>query len=261
MICLKLGGSLITAKDQPQVARVEKIRGIAEEIAHFWSQSSEKKLIVGHGSGSFGHHAAARYGTQRGASSHEDFLGFAEVWATANRLNRIVVDAFLEEGLPLISFSPSASAVSESGAIRNLATEPIQRALLHGLLPLVHGDVAFDRRQGTAILSTESIFGYLAPVMRPDLVLLAGQEKGVYADYPECERLIPLITNENAPQLGLQPSTEVDVTGGMADKVWQALHLCEQVPGVRVRIFSGEPSGSIRRALEGESLGTLIHAS
>jgi isopentenyl phosphate kinase len=36
------------------------------------------------------------------------------------------------------------------------------------------------------------------------------------------------------------------------------LALVEAVPGLTVRIFSGEEEGSILRALSGEEIGTLI---
>ena len=49
-----------------------------------------------------------------------------------------------------------------------------------------------------------------------------------------------------------------DVTGGMKSKVAEMLALVQAVPGLTVRIFSGEEPGNIRMALAGESLGTLI---
>ena len=67
-------------------------------------------------------------------------------------------------------------------------------ALAAGLVPLVYGDVIFDRKRGGIILSTEELFDYLARVMKPEEILLAGMEEGVWKDFPVCSTLIQQIT-------------------------------------------------------------------
>jgi isopentenyl phosphate kinase len=258
MIFLKLGGSLITQKERHQTPRLDVISRLAQEIAEALRQDPNLKLLLGHGSGSFGHPVADQYQTQLGASSPEQWLGFGEVWKVANRLNRLVVDALLDAGLPVLSFPPSASAISEQNKIMEMASEPIQRALNAGLIPIVQGDVAFDREQGATILSTERVFEFLAPLLHPSLILLAGIEPGVYKDYPICEEIFSSITDENIDSLGIAPAATIDVTGGMADKVRQAFTFCHLVPNIEVRIFSGKEEGATREALAGAPIGTLI---
>jgi len=163
MIFLKLGGSLITEKSKPETPRPEALRRLAAEVAEALRQDPGLRLLIGHGSGSFGHPAAARHGTHRGAAESPAWRGFAEVWAAAGRLNRLVVDALREAGVPVLGFPPSASTICESGAILEMAVEPIERALEAGLVPLVAGDVAFDRALGSTIVSTEKVFAFLAP--------------------------------------------------------------------------------------------------
>ena len=53
-------------------------------------------------------------------------------------------------------------------------------------------------------------------------------------------------------------SAATDVTGGMADKVRQALAMARAVPGLQVRVFSGAEPGALQAALMGEAVGTLI---
>jgi isopentenyl phosphate kinase len=197
MIFLKLGGSLITDKSKLQTARLEMIGRLAAEISEAFRFTPEMKLLLGHGSGSFGHPVAERYGTHRGAKTADDWLGFAQVWAIANRLNRLVMDALLEASLPAISLPPSASALCQNGKIVEMAIEPIQSALNAGLLPVVQGDAAFDIRKGSAILSTEEVFHYLAPHLQPSLVLFAGIEPGVYRDYPSRSELLRIVTEKD----------------------------------------------------------------
>ncbi len=258
MIFLKLGGSLITDKAQPEAARLDVLARLAGEIAAARRDDPELRLMVGHGSGSFGHQAAARYGTHLGAASASDWQGFVEVWRVANRLHRLVVDALLEAGLPAMSFPPSASAVCAAGEMVAMALEPIQRALQAGLVPVVAGDVAFDRARGASIASTERVFAFLAPHLRPLRVLLAGVEAGVYADYPANTRVYPEVTERDLAGRTVTGAAAVDVTGGMADKVRQALSLAQALPGLEIRIFSGAAPQAVRRALAGEPLGTLV---
>ncbi len=177
MIFLKLGGSLITDKNRSETPRPEVLHRVAHEIAAARATQPGLRLLLGHGSGSYGHQVASRFRTHLGAASEVEWLGFAEVWRVANLLNRLVVDAMLEAGLPAISFPPSASAVTEAGEFVELADEPIARALSAGLLPVVAGDVAFDRARGSTIVSTERVFARLATTLRPAQLLLAGVDR------------------------------------------------------------------------------------
>ena len=87
---------------------------------------------------------------------------------------------YLAAGVPAVSFSPSAAAHCRDGALQSLATAPLRAALDAGLLPLVHGDVAFDAVRGGTIVSTEEVLAYLAPHLAPSWLLLAGETDGVY---------------------------------------------------------------------------------
>lgn len=258
MIFLKLGGSLITDKSQPEVCRLAVLHRLADEIASARARRPEMQLLLGHGSGSFGHVASARYGTHQGASTPQAWLGFAEVWRVANRLNRLVVDALLGSGLPAMSFPPSASAIAEGGEIQQLAVETVRLAIERGLLPVVAGDVAFDLGRGSTILSTERVFSYLALRLHPSHLLLAGVEPGVVRGYPSGTEVMPTVTEHDLETEGIGGASATDVTGGMADKVRHGVSMARSVPGLVVRIFSGMQPGEVERALLGDPVGTQV---
>jgi isopentenyl phosphate kinase len=216
------------------------------------------RLLIGHGSGSFGHIAAAQHATQNGAATASEWLGFAEVWASAHRLNRIVIDFLMNEKLPVINFPPSASIICDNGKIQEMAYQPIMDALDAGLIPVVFGDVAFDRSQGAAIVSTESIFTFLSQHLQPTRVLIAGIESGVYANYPESKKILQSISANDLDTLNVKGAQAVDVTGGMRGKVEAALEIASRSPDAEVRIFSGENAGAIEKILLGAKSGTLI---
>jgi isopentenyl phosphate kinase len=257
---LKLGGSLITEKAQAQTPRLEMLDRLAQEIAAVWQQGEAQPLLLGHGSGSFGHVSARRYGTRLGVHNPEQWQGFATVWRDANALNRLVMDALIGAGLPAIALSPCASVSASAGRVVTWNLGPLRSALAAGLLPVVFGDVIFDDVRGGTILSTEDLFSYLAPQLRPQRLLLAGIEPGVWADYPHCTRLAAQLTRQDFAAIAgaVAGSAAVDVTGGMASKVEQSLTLVEQIPELQVLIFSGETPGMLTRALRGETVGTQI---
>jgi isopentenyl phosphate kinase len=120
--------------------------------------------------------------------------------------------------------------------------------------------VIFDTVRGGTILSTEDLFEHLARQLHPERILLAGLEDGVWADYPACTRLIPVITPETLPQVApaLGGSSATDVTGGMSSKVRQSLALVDELPGLEILIFSGERPGQVKSALLGDTIGTSL---
>ncbi len=247
-IFLKLGGSLITDKTQAETVREDVLARLAHEIARARQEQPHLQLVLGHGSGSFGHVAGAKHGTRQGVATAAQWLGFAEVSDAAARLNRRVAAALLAEGVATVSWQPCASAVVADGRIQQMAVAPVQAALAAGVLPLVYGDVAFDTVRGGTIISTEEVMGYLTAELRPRWLLLAGETAGVY---DQTGAVIPRITAANfaaiAPALGGSRGT--DVTGGMASKVQEMLSLTAAHPHLRIRIFSGLEPGLLETLL------------
>lgn len=260
LVFLKLGGSLITDKDRPHTARKRTLRRIAREIAQALAETPPLRLLIGHGSGSFGHVPAARHGTRNGVEGVAGWAGFHEVWQEARALNQIVVEALLAEGVPVIAFPPSSWLQTQARQPLDDVLPPIADALAAGLVPLVNGDTVFDTQLGGTILSTEEIFSLLAPVLRPDRVLVSGSEAGIWADYPQRSAIISdyhvSLNGTLPPNLGGSAST--DVTGGMLRKAEILAAVAGALPECEIRIFGGKPRGNILRALRGKALGTRI---
>ncbi|MEK6256458.1 MAG: isopentenyl phosphate kinase [Chloroflexota bacterium] len=260
---LKLGGSLITDKSIPSTPRLDVIARLAAEIAAVKEKEPNLQIILGHGSGSFGHVPAKKYGTRNGVKTMQQWSGFTQVWWQATSLNRLVIEALQNAGILAIAFPASAGAITKSGRLTNWNITPLLAALEAGMLPVVFGDVAFDNQIGGTILSTEDIFEYLAAKLNPSRVLLAGLEQGVYSDYPERTNLIPTISPQNIDEISafLGGSAATDVTGGMDSKVNQMLNLVEKFPFTQVCIFSGNEADNVKNALLGDHLGTHIKSS
>ena len=258
LVFLKLGGSLITDKTQPYTPRLDKLADLAGQIASAWTLS--QRLVLGHGSGSFGHTAAQEHGTRAGVRTADEWRGFAEVHFQAEQLNRHVMDALHQARLSALAFPPSGTVIASDGQVSMWETTPIRMALANGILPVIYGDVVFDEVRGGTILSTEDLFQYLARQLTPKRILLAGLEAGVWADFPARTRFL----NEVSPisygtmRAGVGSAVGMDVTGGMASKVQQMLTLIQEFPTLEAVIFSAEEPGNLTSALAGEPIGTKI---
>lgn len=260
LVFLKLGGSLITDKRIENSFRETVAVRVADEIASALRQNEDLQLLVGHGSGSFGHVVARRYRTIDGVRSADEWRGFARVATVAAQLNYLLANVLQARGVPVWRMQPSASAISRDGVLNKLAHEPIRQALVHRLVPLVYGDVSLDEMRGGTIISTEAIFFYLARYLPVDRIYLLGEVDGVYDEHGA---IIPQITPETLAQVeqALGGSSGTDVTGGMETKVRDMLALAQELPRLAIRIFNGNTPGLIEAALLGEEKpGTLICA-
>ena len=170
------------------------------------------------------------------------------------------MQTLLEAGVPAIPFSPSSSMVSNNRKVTSHNILAIRKALEAHLLPVVHGDVAFDEALGGTILSTEDVFAFLAEQFPPTRILLAGIEAGVWEDFPARTRLVKQIqlSDYEKMQAGIGGSASTDVTGGMKAKVEEMFELIQKNKGLTVQIFSAEESGYSNTRLEGENVGTLL---
>jgi isopentenyl phosphate kinase len=255
---IKLGGSLITDKRQESAFRPDVAARIAAEIAAAQAAQPGLRLLIGHGSGSFGHVAARRYGTIQGVHTPEQWRGYAEVATVAAELNYLMAKTLHAAGVPALRLQPSASAQARDGVIVSMALEPVQAALDHGLTPLVYGDVALDSVRGGTILSTETVFFYLAQHLPVERVFLLGEVEGVYDPQGV---VIPRITPANLKQVesALGGSSGTDVTGGMETKVRDMVALVQARPQMTIRIFNGLTPGLLESALRGSAEpGTAI---
>lgn len=265
-VYVKLGGALLTDKRQAEAPRSAVIRRLAAEIQAARQAISGLRLIIGHGSGSFGHLYGQRYGTRAGVLTPEQWYGFAATGDAAARLNRIVVAALLEAGVPAWSIQPSVALRCVDGRICAGPETTVAHALDNGLTPVVFGDVALDSVRGGTIASTEEIFAWLAGALPPTRIILAGEVEGIFTADPLIDAQAELLAEVTPASFetvrhGLGGSHGMDVTGGMAAKVAQALAWIERWPGLEVVVCSGLTPGTLQAALcdPAHVVGTRVH--
>lgn len=252
LFCIKIGGSVITDKTVPYKAQADAIRLIAKSL-----KKVNTPYILAHGSGSFGHTSAKKYG---GRNGYTDKWGIAKVSLDAQEINRIVMDILVEEGIPAISFSPRSFLLSKDGVIDQTYFAPILEAIGQGLVPVVYGDVIWDSKQKTTILSGETILNELCRFLQTKsytisrVIQLCNVDGVLDAD----KRTIPVITeqNWNEIQMHIESIKVADVTGGMKHKIEDALSLTHA--GIETVLLNGA-SLELYSAIKGQSVkGTVI---
>ena len=267
LVFVKLGGSIITDKLRAATPCPQTIERLATEIKAAQDARPDLRLLLGHGSGSFGHVVGKKYRVHEGIADDQDWWGYAETGTVAARLNRIVADTLLRVGVPIVSVQPSASAHCRGGELVSMEVHPVEQALRHRLVPLVYGDVAFDELQGCTIISTETVLAYLACKLHPARMVMVGQVNGVYDRDPlrnAAAQHIARITAQTFPDINAQlgRSHGVDVTGGMLSKVREMISLVAKGHTHRVHLISGRREGALTRVLldSASAEGTIIES-
>lgn len=269
IVLVKLGGSLITDKRGEAEARHEVIGRLAREIAE---ADLGGRLILGHGSGSFGHVAAKQHGVSAAGSAKEDGadparptpVGAAVVQDQAARLHRLVVAALVDAGAAPFSLPPSAWMTAHGGRPRRAFLDPLLAALEQGFTPVVYGDVVTDDVWGASILSTETVLHDLVLRLRRRgelgirRQLWLGETAGVWDRDGETLPEITVQTFGDALR-AVQPTAGTDVTGGMELRLRTARELARL--GVESWIVDGREPGLLADALAGRPVpGTVFRA-
>ncbi|WP_318569213.1 isopentenyl phosphate kinase [Salinigranum marinum] len=214
---LKLGGSVVTEKDEPESVDEAALARTADAVV----DADVGDLVVVHGGGSFGHHHAATHGVSTTDGTH-DATAIADIHGAMKRLNRRVVDALLARDVPVVPVHPlSLCARDEEGAL-SLPHTSVETLLHEGFIPVLHGDLVAHAGAGTTVVSGDELVTALASGLNADRVGMCSTVPGVLDSdgsvVPQIEAF-----DDIADALGGSDST--DVTGGMAAKVRALLAL------------------------------------
>ena len=228
-VVLKLGGSVVTRKDEPETV--------------------DEELVVVHGGGSFGHHHAAEYGVSTTDGTH-DPAGVGAIHGAMKRLNDAVVAALTERGVPAVPVHPFSAASRDAEGQLTLPTAQVRTLLGEGFVPVLHGDLVAHEGEGATVLSGDELVVELAPAVDADRVGVCSTVPGVLDGDGEVVDRIDAF-EDVAAALGDSEST--DVSGGMAGKVRALLALSSPA-----HVFGPDALGEF---LAGESPGTTVGGS
>jgi isopentenyl phosphate kinase len=227
-LIIKLGGSLITNKNEAFSARESLIDNLCLEISKI-----KRKVVVVHGAGSFGHPTAKKYNLHLGFKNEEQLKGFIETKKNLQVLNKMVVEYLVKHNALALAFPPSTFILAENKKIKGISIKPLLYALKLGFTPVLHGDIVFDEALGFSIISGDQIIAKLAPKINAEKIIFGCDVDGVFTSDPKKDpeaKLIPLINSENFKTvLKMIKQLEVaDVTGGMKGKLIECLNLAKK---------------------------------
>jgi len=257
---LKLGGSVITIKAKPYTANSEAIERLAGEI----HRANVKPLIIIHGGGSYGHPTAAKYRIKEGYRGPFQTMGFSETHQAMVTINKMVLDALIQEKVPAVTVQPSAFILTDKGRIRSMETDIVLKLLKSGITPILYGDVVLDSTLGFTILSGDQLVSSLAIKLGADRIIMGIDVNGLYTADPKVHssaRLIPHLTPQELRllQQKIEGVRVTDVTGGMLGKIIELMPAVEQ--GIKAIIVNASKPNYIYRVLKGEKVpGTIIEA-
>ncbi len=254
LVVVKLGGSLITRKQEAPRVRAKILARLGVELA----RTPDARVIVLHGAGSFGHPGAYRFGLAAPPTSHDSRAaalrrrGAAIVSAEVRRLHQSVLSALLNAGAAPWSVPISLHARNRAGSLVELNCTPFAQALSHSLIPVSFGDVVPDEEWGFSILSADTIALGLTAQLHARRVIFASDVEGILRTEPGGRRRpIPEVTLEVRDSLRA-PAGARDVTGGIRGKADAMLAIAAL--GADAGLISGLTDGALSRAIRGEAV-------
>lgn len=247
---LKLGGSAITDKARDCTPDIPAIQHTADQLADY-----QLPLVLIHGGGSYAHPFVTRSGIGEGIRDRSQLRSISETEFYLDQLTRIIcASLLLRDKLP-VPLHPMSLAVLDKGEVKKILLDPIRNALGVGLIPLLHGDLVFDESRGIGVLSGDLLASLIGARLGASRVLFGCDVDGVYSANPkrfQNATLIPEVTSENfRAAMDASQSPSGDATGGMGEKVRQALRLARN--GCECYIFNLREKNALRKILERDS--------
>lgn len=248
-VVVKLGGSAITDKSRDCTPNLELIHEAAGEVNDY-----NRPMILLHGGGSYAHPFVTRAGLQKGYKGKYQLSSVSETELHLDELTRIIGVSLLLRGKAFVPIKPMSFLTLKAGRIAGCFLEPIIDALRLGFVPLIHGDVAFDKSKGYGIVSADRIASLLAEKLNVSKVLFGCDVDGVYTRNPKISRgsrLLEEVTSRNYRAVLKSFPKErgvSDATGGMKGKVLEAIRLARL--GTECYIFNLKREFALRDLLQ-----------
>lgn len=245
---LKLGGSAITDKTRTCTPDIPVIQHVADQLSEY-----KGPLILIHGGGSFAHPFVTESGLTGGLQNRSQLRSVSETEFFLGQLTRIVNASLLMRGVFCVPLHPMSSVIMEDGILKDFPLDQIRKALETGIVPLLHGDLVFDKSRGIGILSGDRIASLLGKALGNTRVLFGCDVDGVYSGDPKTERDAAVISEVNprnfsdAERASRSPSG--DATGGMGSKIAEALSLARA--GHECYIFNLKDRNALGKILSG----------
>jgi len=245
---IKLGGSVITRKNEPFSARLDVISRLAEELSEFMRGNREERLVLVHGGGSFGHSLVRECSERIGCINTQCF---ARVAFYMDFLNHLITEALLASEVAAVRISPRSICWGTDFGECDFSV--VRRFVSTGLVPVLYGDVILSGSE-PRVLSGDDIVWYLTKSLGLRKVVFVTDVDGVYDKNPRLHKNTRVLSNMHVSEVLREASFwEVpDVTGGMLNKLKKPLFL--DIKDVTIYVINGLIPNNLLNTLRGEDI-------
>lgn len=257
---VKLGGALITYKDDYCKPNTRIITEFGDVLYSCWSQLKGRLILV-LGGGSYGNAVPHRYNLVD-SSRNGRTVDLSMMTVKTLELMSLVTGIFRKRGLPCYPFQTSSYLLTHNGDPRHYWIEPIKHALSLDLLPILSGDLVFDSDKGFVIFSSDRIPELFAGSLPLKRVVMLTNVPGVVNYSSSDSEIIRRVDGKDRELLlsNAGASRQLDVSGGMRNKVKALLRVADL--GVEGVICDGRVPSLLPRALfDPDPPGTFIEAT
>ena len=256
MFILKLGGSVITDKTKQCCFKENVMNNLAKEI-----KRANKKAILVHGAGSFGHILAKQYKLNEGYKNEGQIKGFSVTHELVQKLNSFVLQSLHKNEISAVSISPHSTIKLNNHKLEKMDYKIFEEYLDKKFTPVTFGDVVLDKKLGFSICSGDLLVMTLAEHFKPEKVVFVIDEDGLYSANPKIDRNAELIRSARSDELEdftMSSDEHADVTRGMKGKIEVIKNIAGL--GIDTILVNGNKQGRLYNILVGKDTKcTVIH--
>lgn len=255
-IVIKLGGSVITYKNKKGVfIRRKLINNIARVFSRLESKIDYNIILV-HGAGSAGHQIVKKYKLQNGVLNDDaKWFGSFKCSYENQKMDSEIIKIFLKNNVKVFPVHTASTIIQNNKKIVGFNTEVISEVLNNRCIPLLYGEMVFDKKIGMSICSGDSIAPYLAKIYQASKIIYASDIQGLYDKDPYKNKNAVLIEelklSEIKEKVNLGGSHNVDVTGGLIGKI-SKINLINNKYLQTVEVFNGLEIDNYKKILLGK---------
>jgi isopentenyl phosphate kinase len=256
MFILKLGGSVITDKTKQCCFKENIMDNLAKDI-----KKANKKTILIHGAGSFGHILAKEYNLNEGYIEESQIKGFSLTHEMVQKLNSLVLQSLNKNDISAVSISPHSIIKLNNHELEKMNYRIFEEYLEKKFTPVTFGDVVLDKELGFSICSGDLLVMALAEYFKPEKVVFVIDEDGLYNANPKIDKnakLIPESTPNELEEFTMSLDKHADVTRGMKGKIDVIKNITQL--GIETILVNGNKQGRLYNILIGKDTKcTVIH--
>ena len=252
---IKIGGSIISTRDDPNYLNLENVRLAARCL-----KKLPHPLIIVHGTGYLSKSFARNNRVLNRKIEAKKKQIVNNCLLMLREIHLAVLKIFINEGIHAISISPFTFYRYRRGLTELLHPEVLQELLLSGYVPLIHGDLILDKQGDFRICSSDDLAASVIRRFPADKLLFAADVPGVYPrdprKFPDNKPFDSLDTH-TLKKLSQLPDDDNDVSGAMPAKLKAINRAIEYFR--ECYIFDGRSPGAWNALiLLKKSAGTLI---